>query len=299
MTLALTLWHGNGLRAALAGSRALLERVRPDVVQLHASPSGLRADAPTVAAEVRRMLPTVRLWLGVASDTPARAYGAGRLSLDHAAAQLLVAPAVASELHCDALIWNAEPAWKRLNKSEPDRAPLARAVVVRTAAAHPELVQGHTAYDQPTLHGDYCWEGWLGTGSPVVLELPQVYVEPIGDAPLAQKGALATRYREHAKSFARARAVGWVRPEVTVLPYVRVHHTPAGSIASVIGELGGGAFWAAPSRLDAEGERALLALAKLRDAGFTGPGAVSRYQASAGLVADGVVGPRTLQALGL
>lgn len=299
--IALTLWHSNGLRAAWNGSQRLLERVRPDVVQLHASPEGLRAHAPAVAAEVRRLLPASRLWLGVASDTPARAFAEGRLSLERAAAQLLVASRVASELACDAVCWNGEPAYKRLSAKEPDRAPLVSLVLNRTAEAYPALVQAHTAYDQPHLHGQYPWPAFLGPSSPVRLSLPQVYVEPPDGQPLATKGALARRLADHRKSFAKVRALGWVKPEneLTVLPYFRVHHTAVRDLASVWGELGGACGWAAPSRVDEHGERALLALAKLRDAGFTGPGAVTRYQASAGLAPDGVVGPKTLQALGL
>lgn len=44
---------------------------------------------------------------------------------------------------------------------------------------------------------------------------------------------------------------------------------------------------------------ALRVVKKLKDLGFVGPDAVKTFQAKNGLVADGIVGPRTLAALGL
>ncbi|RTL17174.1 MAG: peptidoglycan-binding protein [Rhodocyclaceae bacterium] len=291
--IALTLWHSDGLRRALAGAHDVLLRVRPDVVQLHDSPDGLRRDAPGIAAEVRRMLPSARVWLGVACDSPARRYAEGAWLLERAADALLVAADTATAVHADTIVWNAEAGWKRLDPTRPDCGPLARMVVTRCHAANPELVQGHTAYDQPGLHGVYPWAGWLGDGT-VKLALPQVYCAP--DDGLASKGAQERRYAAHSASWATARRKGWIATE-TVVPYLQAHGIPAGQLVTLAGRLGAACFWAAPSRMDAEGERALRALATLRDAGFTGPGAVRAYQAAKGLVADGIAGPLTMAAL--
>jgi hypothetical protein len=45
--------------------------------------------------------------------------------------------------------------------------------------------------------------------------------------------------------------------------------------------------------------RALRIVRSLAQLGFTGPGAVSEFQASVRVVVDGIEGPRTLRALGL
>ena len=291
--IALTLWHSDGLRKALAGALPLLQRVRPDIVQLHASPDGLRKDAPGIADEVRRMLPSARVWLGVACDSPARRYAEGAWTLDRAADALLVAADAATAVHADTIVWNAEAGWKRLDPTRPDCGPLAQAVVTRCHAAHPELVQAHTAYDQPTLHGAYPWAGWLSDGT-VRIALPQVYCAP--DEGLASKGALERRYAAHSASWATARRKGWIATE-TVVPYLQAHGVPAGQTVTLAGRLGGACFWAAPTRIDDEGEKALRALATLRDAGFAGPDAVTAYQRAKGLVADGIAGPLTMAAL--
>ena len=57
--------------------------------------------------------------------------------------------------------------------------------------------------------------------------------------------------------------------------------------------------WAIPTRHDAAGLLGLRAVLLCRARAGRSAGAVARWQASEGLVADGVVGPRTLAALGL
>jgi murein L,D-transpeptidase YcbB/YkuD len=292
--IVVTLWHASGLGRALdATTRELLAAVQPDAVQLHASPTALRSAAPAVAREVRTLCPRAAIWLGVACDSPAFRLAEGAWSVERARDALLVAAQVAVGVGASHVVWNAEGAWKRPNAAAVDRAPLARAVVETCAARHPALAQGHTAYDQPHLHGRYPWAAWIGPGSPVALALPQVYCAP--KEGLAPRGALARRLAAHRASWARSTTAGLVRPGLAVLPYLQLHSVPAGQTATVAGELGL-CGWALPSRSDAEGHRALRALAALRP---LGPGAVARWQAARGLEADGIVGPRTLASLGL
>jgi peptidoglycan hydrolase-like protein with peptidoglycan-binding domain len=47
------------------------------------------------------------------------------------------------------------------------------------------------------------------------------------------------------------------------------------------------------------GLRALLVVAALERLGYTGPSAVSLFQRAKGLRVDGIVGPATLEALGV
>ena len=54
-------------------------------------------------------------------------------------------------------------------------------------------------------------------------------------------------------------------------------------------------LWASPSRIDADGARALCVLSELARRGQS----IREAQAALGLVADGIIGPRTLAALGI
>jgi hypothetical protein len=297
--VAVTLWHPSGLpRAWTPEVRALLESVRPSAVQLHSSPAHLRTAAvAALAREVRVSLPDAALWLGVACDSPAFRVAEGTRTVRWARDELATAARVAADLGAPVVVWNAEAAWKRGAKgSATNRAELARALVMHVATQWPALVQGHTAYDQPHLHGSYPWAAWLGEGSPVSIALPQVYCAP--KSGLAARGALARRLAAHRASWARSEAAGLVRRGLDVLPYLQLHGVPAGQTVTLAAEHGI-CGWALPTRADAEGRRALRALGALRDAGALGSGGVARWQAARGLVADGIVGPRTLAALGV
>jgi hypothetical protein len=74
----------------------------------------------------------------------------------------------------------------------------------------------------------------------------------------------------------------------------------ADHLALLLGELAGGAvcLWQ-HGEMDRECRLALEVVRELGARGCTGPDAVRRFQAGAGLVVDGLVGPRTCAALGL
>lgn len=65
---ALTLWSADGLPSAVKTAMPLLRELRPRRVQLHAGPLGLRDHAKAMAEALRRELPGVRFWVGVAWD---------------------------------------------------------------------------------------------------------------------------------------------------------------------------------------------------------------------------------------
>lgn len=305
--LALTVWSSDGVVRAWTGARELLARVQPEIVQLHSWPQG--AGCRQVAREVRVALPRARLWIGAGIDGVARQVRAGRWSVSRGARELAAIARAARDLGAEVLVLDPEAAWKAPPGTPVDVQieALVTAGLAGIVAAAPGLVIGHTAYDHPTYHSDYPWRAWLGRGSPVALALPQVYAAPAGDY-CAHRGALPRREARALRSWAAAVRAGWitaddpstpVREGVLWRPYYQGHHvTCADTVASAV-EHPLACLWAVPTRVDAEGRLALLALCELWRRGFWGAGGVQRFQASAGLVADGVCGPKTCAALGV
>ena len=300
-----TLWHGDGIDAALALSRDLLARVRPSCVQLHTwTPEA-------VASSVRRLLPGVDLIVGCGVDGLARAVAKSEQSVAGGVRSFVALALRAVSAGARAIVWNAEAGWKRPPTSDEAQRldDLIRQGLAAVRAACPQLEQWHTAYDHPSLHSAYPWRAWLGAGSPIVRSLPQVYAAP-GDGLRAHRGALQAREARALASWGAAVRAGWIRPDapdgspddaadVDWSPYYQLHSVPArDTIASAVRHPVV-ALWALPSRADSEGRTALAALCALRREGYWGAGAIERYQRDRGLEPDGVVGPKTLQALGL
>ena len=97
---------------------------------------------------------------------------------------------------------------------------------------------------------------------------------------------------------------GLVRPELApggaaYDAYGQLHGMIPAGAAVVLDHTDVARAWAIPTRHDAAGLLALRAVLRCRRAAGRSAGAVARFQASAGLVADGVVGQATLRALGL
>lgn len=300
----LTLWHGDGLDDATdAATLDLLAQARPDVVQLHAAPKGLTAHARAAALKVRGALPGVRRWLGVGCDGWLWEWAQGRCSRQAAVDRLTGAADLAAELGAEAVCWNGEAAYK---EHVAQGAELARVVLERTASVHPPLAQAFTSYDHPHYHPDP-WRSWCYPGSPVTAALPQVYAAPGGDV-LPYRGALPARERTAMASWQTAVRKGWVGPDVHAgapgdeadldwYPYVQAHSVLSRDTIPLALRYSLTSWWAAPTRLDAEGRLALLVVCELRRQGYTGPDAVQQYQREHGLASDGVVGPLTLAKL--
>ncbi len=284
--LRVTVWSADGLPSAVEHSLSLLRAVRPAVVQLHAGPQGLTSHARAAARDVRAALPSVKLWVGVAWDG-----WVDDATSDASTARLvervyLPAALVAQGIGAELLVINSEAAGK-LHPKEARRLACAAIDAIRREC--PGLALGHTAYDHPHYHPEernagaridaddegYPWSAYLGgavaraagaalpaTG-PVDLELPQRYAAPAKPEgrpqPVANIGALPARVASSAKSFGRAVALGWIDPAVPVRSYVQAHHVRAEDTAAV-GAREPLALWAAPTRIDAEGRRALRVL---------------------------------------
>lgn len=282
---ALTLWSGDGLPRAVDDALPLLLDARPAVVQLHAGPQGLRDHLRSSAARVRATLPDVALWVGVAWDGWVDEVTAA--TVDRVLERVyLPAARAAAAVGAELLVINSEAA----GKVHPAAARLLACKAIDTIRAEcPGLLLGHTAYDHPHYHPEerdhggkidadeegYPWSAYLGGAAAraagvelpksgaVDIELPQRYAAPAKPEgrpqPMAGIGALPRRVASSQASFARAAALGWIDPAVPVLSYAQAHHVDARDTAAV-GATQPLALWAAPTRLDDHGRRALRVL---------------------------------------
>lgn len=305
--VAITLWHGDGLDDAWTPAvESMLSVARPQVVQLHSAPRGHERYTRSVAGAVRRSLPGARTWLGVGCDGWLWEWARGLCSRKAALDRLTGCADLAAALGAESICWNGELAYKEHVDRGKD---LARGVLEYTASHHPQLAQTFTSYDHVHYH-PAPWRAFCYPGSPVTAAFPQVYAAPGGEEAMAHRGALPAREKAALSSYAVAIKNGWVEADAPAgtaadesdidwMPYIQAHSVQASDSIAFALRYETTAWWAAPSRMDADGRRAFLATCALRRLGFTGPDAVQRFQRGVGLKVDGIAGPKTLQALGL
>lgn len=300
---ALTTWKYHDLRGAWHDADALARDARPQIIQLHTGPEEALSHAGEIAAAVRAALPGTRIWLGIGMDAFPSRLGLG---VERLVAEAVKLGQVAERIGAEHLVLDAEAAWKATDPAERAREQdLARAILRGIAQACPGLVLGHTAYDQPGLHGTYAWQAWLGAGSPVRYTWPQVYASTGGDT-MAARGALARRERASLESYKAAVRRQIVRPDLPgedmpdsleFRPYEQAHGVPYPDTITLGAKYGLAAAWAAPTRIDEDGRIAVRALSELYRQSYYGPDAVQRFQLAHGLTADGICGPKTLAVL--
>ncbi len=295
---AVTLYHGTSLgRVLTRACRSFLTEARPDVVQPHAGPSGHADHAANVVADLRRLLPGVRLWLGVGADGWARDVASGALSVSQVVTKFMETADIASDLGCEAVVWNGEEAYK---DPKVKHSGLAHAVVATCADLHPRLVQMFTSYDHPTYH-PIDWQGWIGAGSPVQVALPQVYAAGNVETVRPARGALPARQARALASWQTAVRQHLIKPDVEPdtatdvdwMPYLQAHSVLDSDSIRLACTYPVVSWWAAMSRMDDDGRRAIVTTSRLRRLGFIGPTGVVEFQRANGLKPDGIAGPLT------
>lgn len=300
-----TIWHPNGATIGWRRSRDLMLQAKPETIQIHSWA------AHEIAETVRKDLPGVRILVGVGIDGVARDVGSGRMGISKGVETLVQLAEKANRAGAEAIVWNAEAAWKVSAQSNEGKrlADLISSFLTGVQRACPNLLQWHTAYDHPHYHSSYMWQNFLGPDSPVSASLPQVYAAP-GEGVMARRKGLERREERALDSWAIAVRKGWIKadaPEGTPAdvrdvdwhPYYQAHHVSVvDTVESAVGRPTV-CLWAYPTRSDRDGELALLALCALKRLGYWKRDGVKAFQKASGLKDDGVVGPMTLAALGI
>lgn len=244
-------------------------------------------------AEARRRWPGVQVSLCPGVDPVAKRWRSHRAAAK-AVRELVEIADRTVDLDISALVFDPEAAWKgSIPDTQAELAEIASDAIAAITEKHPELRLYATTYGWPVRtegvggHGDFAWRGWFPGN---VTYVSQVYDRGYGK--LLEGEAIA------AKSFTAAKASGWVSGITPRLPEVQTHHNQASELVQLAAAADVCFFWAAGSDalFDLEGARgwraalALWRLGRWHD--------VAGYQRDRGLVADGIVGPKTLAALG-
>lgn len=311
----LALWRGDAMAAVLTPWIAdVIAEARPQILSPHAGPDRLAKPLPTLVTRLRELSPASQIVLGIGCDGWLRAATrkTNRVSEARAIEGLARGADLALSVNACGSILDAESAAK-YDSLISSRILAGTIKEMRKRASN--LFLGATAYDQPTQHsddadgtyddwhraGEYPWRALVGEGA---LEWygAQTYILPEdGSAPMPH--ALAVRIMRHRASWARAVKLGWIAPRVHVDAYFQAYRTPVNELVQNGCLFDRVFFWCGPrlpeGRMDENGATALKALCELERRGYRKPGGIKEFQANAGLAADGVVGKKTLAALGL
>jgi hypothetical protein len=307
------LWRGDDMAKVLTPwTCEALEKIQPQILSVHAGPKRMAASLEATTKRLRELVPDHELHLGIGCDYWVKAAAKKRISVTRAIAGLCRSIDLVKEVNAKGAILDLESAAKydSLVASE-----IVYGVIEQFRTKAPEIVLGASAYSEPNQHaddkdgdyddddrvGEYPWRS-LYKDTWIKWHVTQPYPVP-EDGSDAPPGALARKIARHRKSWRIALREGWVSDDVHVDTYFQVYRTPTVDLV-----VGGLQFervygWGAPElphgRMDSRGVDALIALSRLERMGLRSPEGVKTFQSNAGLVVDGVVGKKTLGALGI
>lgn len=301
--IGITLYAGNGPKAALKESRELLAELQPAIVCIHTWPDP--TDVPLLS-ELRSLLPGVRLWISPGAN------GLAAKSADENLAQGKQWANWCADNGVEMLLLNIErpsgpglPGWVHDETAARNGLilPLSKLLDGCSSRQTAGVSVGITSHDWPLTHP---LPSIAYTHPGVSLVLPQVY-PAIGTAAekLCSRKTAAGRLAATVGQWMRG---GAIRDDLRP-PYTRWGiygqlwgHQPAAT-AWLADQADVYLGWAAPltphGRAQPEGLRGLRLAIECRRRYGAGKGAILRAQRALGLVADGLPGPATASALGL
>lgn len=293
--IGVTIWHADGMTVALdKGAEVMLCERQPALVNLHSWP---RPALAPIAERVRKACPNAKLWVspgvnGLADDEPhaveKQARDWRKYALDLGAELVLV--------NAEGAAKEGLPGWKYSNEGRSALADRAKAMLNGLAGS--SLRIGFTSHDCPEYHR-IDWQVWLGPDSPVTTHAPQVYPGVKG---LAALPAVQNRWQMATTQWRRLVKRGIVRPELGPdgsgwCTYTQGWGAQPIGTAWLLNQRDAGLVWAAPSRLTETGAKALDWTLRVRREAGDSAGAIERWQAAHGLVADGLIGAKSEAAL--
>ena len=279
-----TLWSGTGGPRWCWDQprvRRLFDRARLPGFRIHTDGSSLAHMGPKLTQDIRAAHPGIDPWWAIAGDADGPNPTHDWIRAAHAA--------VASGVRV--LELNCEAAWKTKSRGATlaDREKLARDCVAAVHEAEPALILAHTAYREPHDHaGSYPYRGFLGLGTLIKFHCPQMY------------GKTAKSAADRAdKSCKLVESKGLIQPGLPVHGYFSTTNTLADLCDTAIRYPTSGWWVLRPGDITPDSYTAIVVLSELVRRGYHHPGGIADFQRAAGLKPDGVVGEKTLAALGI
>lgn len=295
----MTLWGGGPQTSTMNFIDRLFE-VQPQIAIIHAPPEQLidrtrdpdkRYWAERATALARAAVPDIEVWWQVGGD-----------ALD----QVDMWPdvmAAAVDADASAFCLNCEVRWKKKTAADAEKAMRALddlrdcTRLGFSTFGWPVHVSGFGGGHEELPLAQFCGEGGAD------FMLPQIYVgkldkAPPGWVPVRKEGLRA--YEASVQSHEQGEARGLFRKGMEYVVYLSTYSVHRADAITTALQYPAAVFWASVRyEKEPHGRQAFHALAKLYRLGLWKPDGVEEFQRSNGLVDDGIVGTKTLGAMGI
>jgi putative peptidoglycan binding protein len=293
------LWNDNGpdVPWKTPSVRAVLDKSRPPVLQVHAGPIWLATKGGALTTEIRAAYPGIRVWWAIAGD----AYGPDP-SQEWAQAATAAGAAVVTTICPDPEDWTTRPAGMLRKSVNAIRTANPTIEILPNTWAQPLRVPNVFPPPAETGYSDaYPLAELLGQGSPCNGVMRQVYYDDPDIGIPTERGRGPRSLARSTSDYAVALAEGKIRGDTALEGYQQMHGCRCDDLCTVAQSFRICGWWVLNylKDFDADGVRAMWAVCELERRGYGGGNGIVQFQLAAGLTPDGIVGPKTLAALGV